>query len=110
MNDLYDFVIVTITNDIKKLIQYTYAKCENEIVDEIPSDLINEHKLIDYKILRILKYLEMNINVEDIPNFKIEYNLEGINYYDSKGNKTVEDNLSKEEVEKIKKLVDKKTI
>lgn len=36
-------------NDIKKLIQFTYAKCENEIVDEIPSDLINEHKLIDYK-------------------------------------------------------------
>lgn len=69
-----------------------------------------ENNLIDYKILRILKYLGLNINVEDIPNFKIEYNLEGINYYDSKGNKTVEGNLDKEEVEKVKKFVDKRSI
>lgn len=36
-------------NDIKKLIQYTISKVNNEIIDEIPTDLIEEHKLIDYK-------------------------------------------------------------
>lgn len=37
-------------NDIKKLIQYTFSKVNDEIIDEIPTDLIEEHKLIDYKI------------------------------------------------------------
>lgn len=66
-----------------------------------------ENNLIDYKILRSLKYLGIDINVDDIPNFKIEYNLAGINYYDSEGNKTVECNLDREEKEKVKKFVDK---
>lgn len=69
-----------------------------------------EDKMIDYKILRILKFLEVNIDIKDIPDFKMEYNLEGINYYDSNGNKTTDCNLDKEEVEKVKKLVDKRTI
>lgn len=69
-----------------------------------------EKGLIDYKILRILKYLGININIEDIPDFTIKYNLEGIDYCDSKGNKTINENLSKESAEKVKKLVDKRTI
>ncbi len=36
-------------NDIKKLIQYTFSKVNDEIIDEIPTDLVEEHKLIDYK-------------------------------------------------------------
>jgi len=36
-------------NDIKKLIQYTFSKVNDEIIDEIPIDLVEEHKLIDYK-------------------------------------------------------------
>lgn len=72
--------------------------------------ITKNNNVIDYKIARILKYLGLNINIEDIPNFKMEYNLEGINYYDCKGNKTTEENLSREEAEKIKKLVDKHTI
>ena len=36
-------------NEIKKLIKYTYDKCQNELVDSIPSVLLNEHGLISYK-------------------------------------------------------------
>lgn len=36
-------------NEIKKLIKYTYDKCSEELKDDIPSDLINEHGLISYK-------------------------------------------------------------
>lgn len=69
-----------------------------------------EDKLIDYRILRLLKYLGINFNYEEIPNFRVEYNLEEINYYNSKGTKTTDENLSQEEAEKIKKLVDKRRI
>ena len=34
-------------NDIKKLIQSVFDKCENEIVDDVPKDLIESHGLID---------------------------------------------------------------
>lgn len=92
------------------LFNYMYIDIAINGLTERKLVITKENNLIDYKILRILKHLGININIEDIPNFKIEYNLEGITYYDSKGNTTVEDNLSNEEVEKIKKLVDKKTI
>ena len=36
-------------NEIKKLIKYTYDKCKDELVDDIPSDLIEKHKLISYR-------------------------------------------------------------
>lgn len=67
-----------------------------------------ENNTIDYKILRILKYLGMDVKIEEIPDFKIEYNLEGIKYYDSKGNKTIDSNIDREEVEKVKKMIDKR--
>ena len=35
-------------NEIKKLIQYTFNKCEKEIEDIVPDDLIDSHHLIDY--------------------------------------------------------------
>lgn len=36
-------------NEIRKLIEFTYKKCEKEIIDEIPSKLLTLHNLIDYK-------------------------------------------------------------
>ena len=36
-------------NEIKKLIEFTFKKTEDELIDEIPSDLIKKHNLIDYK-------------------------------------------------------------
>lgn len=36
-------------NEIKKLIEYTYKKCINEIIDYIPKKYIDEHRLISYK-------------------------------------------------------------
>ena len=36
-------------NEIKKLIKYTYDKCSNELDDNLPNDLIDEHGLICYK-------------------------------------------------------------
>ena len=35
-------------NEVKKLIQYTYQKCEKEIVDLLPDDIKDSHGLIDY--------------------------------------------------------------
>jgi len=35
-------------NEIRKLIDFTLKKCENELKDILPSDLISEHHLIDY--------------------------------------------------------------
>lgn len=91
------------------LLNYIYVDSAINGLTERKLIINKENNLIDYKILRVLRYLELDMNIEDIPNFKIEYNLEGINYYDSKGNKTIEENLSRQEVEKIKKLVDKRT-
>ena len=36
-------------NEIKKLIKYTYDKCIDELVDTVPSELVQSHHLIDYK-------------------------------------------------------------
>ncbi|MBR5754833.1 MAG: ATP-dependent DNA helicase RecG [Erysipelotrichaceae bacterium] len=36
-------------NEIKKLIQHVFSKCEDEIEDIVPSDLIKKHDLIDYR-------------------------------------------------------------
>ena len=118
-NNEYDLVVNGLEMNIseeeqlnlKRLLSgYVFIDTAVNLVTERKTIVRKEKKLIDYKILRSLKYLGININIEDIPNFKIEYNLEGINYYDSKGNKTVEGNLDKEEVEKVKKFVDKCSI
>ena len=36
-------------NEIKKLIDFTYNKCADELIDEIPAEYINRHNLVDYK-------------------------------------------------------------
>lgn len=36
-------------NEIKKLIEFTYKKCLNELNDDIPSKYIDDHRLISYK-------------------------------------------------------------
>lgn len=36
-------------NEIIKLIEYTFNKCENEIIDDVPESLIKSHGLIDLK-------------------------------------------------------------
>ena len=36
-------------NEIRKLIEYTYKKCEDELIDYLPADLKDKHQLIDYK-------------------------------------------------------------
>ncbi|MBR0461124.1 MAG: ATP-dependent DNA helicase RecG [Erysipelotrichaceae bacterium] len=36
-------------NEIVKLIEYTFSKCEDDIKDEIPEDIIRSHGLIDLK-------------------------------------------------------------
>lgn len=36
-------------NEIKKLIEFTLNKCEEELIDEVPSKYIKGHNLIDYK-------------------------------------------------------------
>ena len=36
-------------NDIKKLLEFTFNKVENELIDEIPLEYVNKHNLIDYK-------------------------------------------------------------
>ena len=36
-------------NEIKKLIQYTYDKCKDELVDLVPSKYVNGHGLMSYK-------------------------------------------------------------
>ena len=36
-------------NEIKKLIEFTYNKCENELIDEVPKEFLNKHNLIGYK-------------------------------------------------------------
>lgn len=44
-------------NEIKKLVEFTLNKCEDELIDEMPSKYIKAHNLIDYKtaILNIHK-------------------------------------------------------
>lgn len=98
------------TNLRRLLLNYIFIDTAINGITERKLIIRKEKGLIDYKVLRILKYLGININVEDIPNFTIKYNLEGINYCDSNGNETEEQNLSKKEVEKVKKLVDKRAI
>ena len=34
-------------NDIKKLISYTFDKCKDELIEDIPDDLVKSHGLID---------------------------------------------------------------
>lgn len=36
-------------NEIKKLIKYTYDKSDDQLIDEIPNDLIKSHQLLDYR-------------------------------------------------------------
>ena len=36
-------------NEIKKLIEYTFNKCESELIDIMPAELKENHHLIDYK-------------------------------------------------------------
>lgn len=36
-------------NEIKKLIQYTLGKCDSELVEKIPADLIEKHRLVDHR-------------------------------------------------------------
>ena len=36
-------------NDIRKIISFTYEKCEKELIDMLPADLKEKHQLIDYK-------------------------------------------------------------
>ena len=47
-------------NEIVKLIEYTFNKCEDNIFDDIPSDLIDSHGLIDLKTA--LKNIHKPIN------------------------------------------------
>lgn len=47
--------------------------------------LTKQDNMVDYKISRILKHLEIDIDIKEIPDFKIEYDLNNINYIDSNG-------------------------
>lgn len=70
----------------------------------IHSAIISKNdKFIDYKIIRLLKYLDLDVNMNGISNFKISYNYKEINCYDEKGN--LVDNINFDS--KVKKLVDK---
>lgn len=106
-------IIITVEQEIalgRLLRDYIYIDFVTNGLNGNKMIIRKENKLIDYKISRILKYLDINFNHEEIPNFSVEYNLEEINYCDSNGNKYVDSNLDKKEVEKIKKLVDKRRI
>lgn len=91
----------------KLLKSYIYIDLGINGLTECKLIINKEGKFVDYKILRVLKYLGISINVHDIPDFKIEYNLEGLNYYDFNGNKIEQFNSNIKGVEKIKKFNDK---
>ncbi|MBR5342089.1 MAG: ATP-dependent DNA helicase RecG [Erysipelotrichaceae bacterium] len=61
-------------NEIKKLIKYTFDKCESEIVDKVPADLLEKHKLIDYKtaLINIHNPLNKNLLARSISRLKYE--------------------------------------
>ena len=61
-------------NEIKKLIQLVFDKCDDELNDTIPEELIRRHHLIDYRtaITNIHKPLNRNIMAQSISRLKYE--------------------------------------
>ena len=61
-------------NDIKKLIQFTFSKCGDQIKDIVPADLITKHKLISYQdaLINIHNPLNKNMLAKAISRLKYE--------------------------------------
>ena len=95
-------------NEIKKLIDYTFNKCSDDLVDNIPSDLIKSHGLIDLKEALInihhpkdeksLKQALARLKYEEFLRFYLS--LEAIKGFDESLNKKKKD-FKQEEVEKF---------
>ena len=97
-------------NEIRKLIEYTLKKCEGELKDILPSDLISEHHLIDYltAIRNIHNPVNSDLLKKAISRLKYE---EFLRFYLSleilKGNTTSADKKKKEFSEvKVNDLID----
>ena len=80
-------------NEIKKLIEFTFKKCEDELVEEIPSTFIKSHNLIDYKqaIINIHNPENKELLMKSLSRLKYEEFLRfylSLNYL--KGNTTSE--------------------
>ena len=95
-------------NEIKKLIQYVYSKCEDEIIDDLPSDLIESHRLIDYKtaIQNIHNPLNKNLLTKAMSRLKYEEFLRfylALNVLKGSTSKIIKDNkvFDNNEVEKF---------
>ena len=61
-------------NEIKKLIEYTFKKCGSDLVDMMPSDLKENHHLIDYKTALINIHMPSNTDLlkQSISRLKYE--------------------------------------
>ncbi|MBO7677285.1 MAG: ATP-dependent DNA helicase RecG, partial [Erysipelotrichaceae bacterium] len=61
-------------NEIKKLIEYTFKKCGSELLDMMPSDLKENHHLIDYKTALINIHTPSNTDLlkQSISRLKYE--------------------------------------
>ncbi len=61
-------------NDIKKLIKFTLNKCQNELKDDLPSDLIERHHLIDHRtaILNIHEPANKKVLAQSLARLKYE--------------------------------------
>ena len=111
MHEIIDKIVKICTENIgvkddnfSKLLR-SYIFIEMMINGEGEKTLIinKQDNLLDYKIMRLLKYLKIDIDIKDIPNFKIEYSLEKISYYDKNNNLSEFAGLTNEQ--KIKILI-----
>lgn len=51
-------------NDIKKLIQFAFNNYQNELIDNLPKSLIEEHKLLEYE--KAIEYIHFPKNKDDL--------------------------------------------
>ena len=96
-------------HEIKKLIEYTFKKCEAELVDLMPKDLIDNHHLIDYvtALRNIHNPIDSDLLKKSISRLKYE---EFLRFYLAldilKGNTTTSTKNAKEfSDDKINKLI-----
>ena len=61
-------------NEIKKLIQFTIGKCDSELKDMLPSDMVEKHRLIDHKsaIMNIHQPINRDMLARSISRLKYE--------------------------------------
>lgn len=81
---------------INLLRKYVFVELANHCVCDKKTSIVKTGEFVDYKINRVVKYLGIDVDLKQIPNFIIEYNRNVINV---NGNEYYKKEVVKEEKE-----------